>query len=69
MQDFFGIVDSLFTSDDVRTLREAERKWDLFREVLDETGDVAQALDAIDRESIADNEQNAGLITKLWDNK
>lgn len=66
MQDFFGIVDSLFTEDDVRTLAEAKRKWYKFREVLDETQDLDSALDAIGRVSIADNEANSEMVMRLW---
>lgn len=66
MQDFFGIVDSLFTEDDVRTLGEARNKWHKFRDVLDETQDLDMALDAINRKSIADDEANAELVMKWW---
>ena len=66
MQDFFGIVDSFFTEDDVRTLKEAERKWTTFRATLDETQDIKQALDAINRVSIATPEQNANLLMNMW---
>jgi hypothetical protein len=69
MQDFFGIVDSFFTEDDVRTLGEAKNKWHTFRDVLDETQDVSQALDAINRVSIATPEKNAKSLMNMWSKK
>lgn len=66
MQDFFGIVDSFFTEDDVKTLSEVKAKWYKFRDVLDETQDLDKALEAINRVSVADNEQNAQLVMDLW---
>lgn len=66
MQDFFGIVDSIFYDGEVGTLGEAKRDWKAFRDVLDETEDVTKALDAIGRESIATPERNAGLVVAMW---
>jgi len=66
MQDFFGIVDSFFTEDDVKTLGEAKSMWYKFRDTLDETEDLDQALDAIDRVSIADPEMNATSLHNMW---
>jgi hypothetical protein len=66
MQDFFGVVDSFFTEDDVRTLREAQTKWDKFCDALEDTQDFETALAAINRVSIARPEQNAALLQKCW---
>lgn len=69
MQDFFAIVDSIFYDGEVGTLGEAKRDWKAFRDALDESQDIAQALDAIGRESIATPERNADLLHKLWSTK
>lgn len=66
MQDFFGVVDSFFTEDDVRTLGEAKAKWYLFRDVLEEEDSVDAALDAINRTSIATPDDNGQLLMDLW---
>lgn len=66
MQDVLGTVDSLFESDDVRTLAEAKNKWHKFRAALDETQNLDMALEAIDRISVADDEENASVLVELW---
>jgi predicted metal-binding transcription factor (methanogenesis marker protein 9) len=66
VQDIFAVTDSLFSEDDVRTLREAATKWEVFKRALEETNDMEAALDRIDRESVATPEANAALVSKWW---
>lgn len=66
IQDFFAVVDSFFTEDDVRTLKEAKTKWYKFKDTLEATESMDEALAAIDRVSQATPDKNAEIINKWW---
>lgn len=66
IENFFAVVDSFFTEDDVKTLGEAKAKWYKFKATLEDTDDMDKALAAIDRVSSAHPERNACIINEWW---
>jgi len=65
-QDIFGVVDSLFTEEDVRTLNEAKQKWFNFKNAINSGMTIEEALDVIDRTPVHTTEKNALTLSNLW---
>lgn len=62
----FALVDFIFDSNEVRTLGEAQRKWQLFKETVDSSENAQAAIDALDIDIVINSEQNQLTIMNLW---
>lgn len=62
----FALVDFIFSSDEVRTLGEAQRKWQLFKTTVDESESAQAALDALDIDITINHMQNQQTVMNWW---
>lgn len=66
MEVLFALVDFIFDGSEVRTLGEAQRKWQLFKTTVDESENAQAAIDALGIEINISHEHNQMMVMNWW---
>ncbi|MDG4811903.1 hypothetical protein P8629_02685 [Hydrogenovibrio sp. 3SP14C1] len=67
MQLIFGLVDYLFyDAEEIRTLGEAQKRWEEFKQTVNESESAAKALEALNLEIEISHGENQQIVMNSW---